>query len=230
VLVPAAVRGVASVVVVGMAFTACSKVADPSPDVTGTPAAILRPAPSDFYGTSVAAVRRPELTLRDTDGSRFALADRPVDEVTVVFFGYTHCPDVCPTTMADLAAARRQLPATVRDRVTVVFVTEDPARDTPRVLRSWLDRMDPAFVGLRGGNDKTQRVLDELYLPQSRRVTAPTPAVVHPQDGHEHPGEYEIEHSGIVYAFGPDGNTVIYSGGTTPRQYADDFTRLAAGA
>jgi protein SCO1/2 len=222
-----AVRGGVSVLVIAMASTACSKVADPSPDAGGPPAAVVGSAPSDFHGTPAEGVRRPEFTLRDTAGSRFAFADRPPDEITVVFFGYTHCPDLCPTTMADLAAARRQLPPSVRERVTVVFVTEDPARDTPRVLRSWLDRMDPAFVGLVGGNEKTKQVLKELYLTQCKRVTAPMPAVVHPQDGHEHPGEYGIEHPGIVYAFGPDGNTVIYSGGTTPRQYAEDFTRLA---
>ncbi len=172
-------------------------------------------------------MQRPDLTLTDTEGRTFSFRDRRAGEVTVVFFGYTHCPDVCPTTMADLAAARRQLPEAVRHKVVVAFVTEDPKRDTPAVLRDWLDGFDPDFVGLRGGNADTQRVLEELYLPESKRIPTPTPAVAHPKDGHKHPGDYGLEHAGIVYAFGP-GGTVIYSGGTSPRQYAEDLARLAA--
>jgi len=120
------------------------------------------------------------LTLVGTDGREFSLADRPADEVTVVFFGYTHCPDICPTTMADLAVARRQLPNEVREHVTVVFVSEDPERDTPQALRQWLDQFDSTFIGLLGD------------------------------------------------AFGPADAAVIYTGGFSPRQYAEDFTRLAA--
>ena len=186
-------------------------------------------APTAFHGTLLdPPVPRPELTLRDTDGRPFSFADRPVDEVTVVFFGYTHSPDACPTTMADLAAALRQLPPAVREKITVTFVTEDPQRDSPTVLRDWLDGFDPAFVGLLGGNEHTERVLEELYLPKSKPIPTPTPAIVHPEDGHEHPGDYGLEHAGIVYAFGPGGATVIYTGGTSPRQYAEDLAQLVA--
>jgi protein SCO1/2 len=182
---------------------------------------------SRFHGTLVdPPIERPDLTLADTSGNAFSLSARPDDEVTVVFFGYTHCPDLCPTTMADLAQARRQLPPAVRDRVTVVFVSEDPERDTPAVLRDWLDGMDPELVGLIGGNTKTEQALRDLYLPPSRPVPTPQQPVIHPEDGHDHPGEYGVDHPGIVYAFG-GGASVIYTGGTTPSQYAEDFTRLA---
>ena len=184
---------------------------------------------SGLHGTLVdPPIQRPDLTLPDTEGEPFSRSARPADEVTVVFFGYTHCPDLCPTTMADLAEARRQLPPAVRDRVTVVFVSEDPERDAPRVLRARLDGMDRDFVGLIGGNEETRRALKQLYLPPTRQVPTPEQPVIHPQDGHDHTGEYGVDHPGVVYAFGPGGSSVIYTGGTTPAQYAEDFAVLAA--
>ena len=80
---------------------------------------------------------------------------RPAAQITALFLGDTHCPDVCPTTMADLAAAKRLLPTRITDRLKVVFVTEDPRRDTSSVLRAWLDGFDPTFVGLIGGGSRT---------------------------------------------------------------------------
>lgn len=151
----------------------------------------------------------------------------------MVFFGYTHCPDVCPTTMADLGAAYRQLETGVRDDVTVVFVTEDPARDTPRVLRRWLDRYDDDFVGLIGGPKRTTSVLEQLHLPKSTINRNPQTPVEHPP-GHEHDrghgghgGDYGVDHSGTVYLFGPDDQALIYTGGTTVDQYAEDLARVA---
>jgi len=226
-----AARTVATVLATAAALTACvTTPKDASRATTTSKFDRVETEPSAFHGTLLdPPVPRPELTLRDTGGQSFSFDGRPDDEVTVVFFGYTHCPDACPTTMADLAAARRQLPAEIREQVTVAFVTEDPERDTPQVLRAWLDRFDPGFVGLRGGNEDTRRVLQKLYLTESKRIANPTPAVTHPQDGHEHPGDYGLEHAGIVYAFGPGNATVIYTGGTSPRQYAEDLTRLATG-
>jgi protein SCO1/2 len=224
-------RAVAALLVAVVSLTACGDPSKQASEVTTTSSEVVRveDESSGFHGTLVEPpMPRPRLTLEDTSGRSFTFDDRPDGEVTVVFFGYTHCPDVCPTTMADLAAARRQLPAEIRDQVTVAFVTEDPKRDIPQVLRTWLDGFDPDFVGLRGGNEDTARVLKELYLPQSKRIATPTPAVAHPDDGHEHPGDYGLEHAGIVYAFGPGGATVIYTGGTSPRQYAEDLTRLAS--
>jgi protein SCO1/2 len=190
-------------------------------------------ADDGFHGTLMdAAPPRPDLALPTTDGELFDLGDRPADEVTVLFFGYTHCPDLCPTTMADLARAREMLAPGLRDRVQVVFVTEDPARDTPQLLRDWLDRFDPAFTGLIGGNEATAAALDELYLPESAQVADPSTAIAHPHDreetgnGHSH-GDYGVDHAGTVYAWGPGGRAVIYTGGTTPDQYAEDLGRLA---
>ncbi len=220
-------RGLPGLLVAALTVTAFGGPAGEASVTARSEVAIIEEEPSAYHGTLLdPPAPRPDLTLRDTSGQPFTFDERPKGEVTVVFFGYTHCPDVCPTTMADLAAARRQLPADIRERVTVAFVTEDPDRDTPVVLRDWLDGFDPDFVGLRGGNADTKRVLEELYLRESKRIPTPRAAVVHPEDGHEHPGDYGLEHASIVYAFGP-GGTVVYSGGISPSQYAQDLARLA---
>lgn len=176
-----------------------------------------------YVGTLlVPAAPRPDLTLANIGGGLFSFGQRPAGEITALFFGYTHCPDVCPTTMADLAAAKRLLPPGVTDRLKVVFVTEDPSRDTSPVLREWLDRFDPKFVGLIGGGNTTHYVLSQLHLPQTV-FTSPTPE---PSPGTS-VGRYAVSHSGIVYVFGQDA-TVIYTGGATPQQYAADLTLLAS--
>ena len=163
-------------------------------------------------------VPRPALVLSDTEGEPYDLrAD--TDGVTALFFGYTQCPDVCPTTMADLATATRQLPPRDQERFTVVFVTEDPGTDTPAVLREYLDRFDERLIGLIGGDARTEQVLDELHMPR-------TEGHVDPPGGPPH-DDGELEHSGVVYLFGPgDRATVVHSGGTTAAQYLDDMSAL----
>lgn len=167
-----------------------------------------------LHGTDISdVVARPGLALRDTTGAAFDLRARPAGQVTVLFFGYTHCPDVCPTTMADLAAARRALSAADRSRVEVAFVTEDPVRDTAPVLRRWLDRFDPTFLGLLGGGTRTAAVLTQLKSPAT---TVPATTA---------PGEDSVEHGGSVYVF--SGSTVVvYTGGTSPEEYAEDLHAL----
>jgi protein SCO1/2 len=182
------------------------------------PVAQVAADPSGYSGTLLTpAEPRPELTLPDTGLARFDLGHRPAGELTVLFFGYTHCPDVCPTTMADLAAAVRALRPSIRARVKVVFVTEDPRRDTAPVVRAWLDRFDPSFIGLLGGSTTTSYVLRQLHLPQTVLASA-APAST---------AGYAVSHSGVVYVFADRGGTLVYTGGTTPSQYAADLTRLA---
>ena len=231
-----ALRHVAGMTAVALSFaaSACSITGgDATTALRDEPPVIVTDASgSRLHGTLVdPPLPRPTQVLRDTSGQVFSFADRPADELTVLFFGYTHCPDVCPTTMADLASARHQLPAPLRDRVTVVFVTEDPERDTPGSLRRWLDGFDPSFVGLRGGNAATKAVLEQLYLPATKRREHPQDPINHPDTGvrHHHHGDYAVEHAGVVYAFGPGRTTVIYSGGTKPSEYAADFTKLLRG-
>ncbi|MDP9428650.1 MAG: SCO family protein [Actinomycetota bacterium] len=225
----------AAVAVTGLLLAGCGEGPTGPAEVSAATGLSVTADDDGFHGTLMEPARpRPELTLPATTGEPFDLGNRAADEVTLLFFGYTHCPDLCPTTMADLALARDGLDPEVRDRVQVVFVTEDPARDTPQSLREWLDRFDPAFTGLVGGNEATAAALAGLYLPESAQVADPSTAVVHPHDeeaghggeAHSH-GDYAVDHAGIVYAWGPGGRSVIYTGGTTPEQYTEDLTRLA---
>lgn len=142
--------------------------------------------------------REPHTVLTDTAGSRYDIRRRGDGRVTLVYFGYTHCPDVCPTTMADIAQALRQSSESVRRKVNVVFVTVDPFRDSRRVLRRWLDRFNPAFVGLRGSLARVIEAQRAAGLPVSRVA----------KNGKA------IEHSAEVLAYTPDHIAhVIYTEG-----------------
>ncbi|MEP6666486.1 MAG: SCO family protein [Nocardioidaceae bacterium] len=204
---------------------ACSASPPPVNHGPHSPTAVVT-RDTEFHGTLVdPPLHRPPVVLTTTDGQRFDLARRPSGRVTVLFFGFTHCDDVCPTTMADLAAARRALPAGLRENLQVEFVTVDPARDTPEVLRHWLDRYDDDFIGLNGSSNTVRRAEKSLYAPISHlprqtygEETAASPAT--------RPHGYQIDHSGTVYVFAPRQRTLIYTGGTTPQQYAQDFTHL----
>ena len=94
--------------------------------------------------------------LTDADGQRRRLTDF-AGKVTVVFFGFTHCPDVCPTTLLELAAVKKALGAD-GERVQGVFITVDPDRDTPPLLKAYVDNFGAGFVALRGTADETRAV------------------------------------------------------------------------
>src|SRR5689334_10448756 len=96
-------------------------------------------AASDYAGTTLVPPRpQPDFTLPTTEGQSFHFKPETRSYVTLLFFGYTHCPDVCPVHMANLASVLNRLPPGVAGRIKVIFVTVDPGRDTPRVLRKWL--------------------------------------------------------------------------------------------
>lgn len=101
-----------------------------------------------YAGSPVPHRLAPPLRLTTDQGQPFSLAQLRSHAV-LVYFGYTNCPDVCPTTLADLTSALRRL-GTLRGKVDVVFVTLDPAHDTPRILRHYLAAFDPRFIGLTG--------------------------------------------------------------------------------
>ena len=112
----------------------------------------------DITGANYAS----SLALPDQNGTPRTLADFK-GKVTVVFFGYTQCPDVCPTTMAELAQVKKSLGAD-GDRVQGVFVTVDPERDTPEVLKAYMASFDPSFVALRGTPEQTAAVAKEFKV------------------------------------------------------------------
>ncbi len=111
---------------------------------------LLRGAEPYRGGLVTPPLAKPGLTLTGTNGARFDLVSRTQGDVTLLFFGYTHCPDVCPMHMAYLASALKKLPPAVRGQIKLVFITTDPARDDPKTLRTWLGHFDKGFIGLTG--------------------------------------------------------------------------------
>lgn len=121
------------------------------------------PAASKFQGIDITGANYAgRLSLPDTDGRLRTLADFK-GKVVVVFFGYTQCPDVCPTTMAELAQVKKALGAD-GERVQGVFVTVDPERDTPAILKSYMASFDPSFVALRGTPEETKAAAKEFKV------------------------------------------------------------------
>lgn len=164
---------------------------------------------------------KPSFTLTDTGGVPFDLSARTSGKVTLLYFGYTHCPDECPTSMADVAQALRQVGPSVARHVAVVFVTTDPWRDTRAVLRRWLDRFSASFVGLTGTHTQLAGVEVQMGMPISRREP---PVKGQPKS------RYSVAHFAAVWAYGRDGRLVtLYPSGVTPADIAADLRVLVKG-
>jgi protein SCO1/2 len=146
-----------------------------------------------------------ELALTDHTGKPRTLADFR-GKAIVVFFGYTQCPDVCPTTLGALAEAMKTLGADA-DRVQVLFVTVDPERDTGELLSRYVPAFDPRFLGLRGDADATARTAKEFRI------------LFQKQPG-KTPGAYTVDHSAGTFIFDPQGRLRLYVGNA---QGADVF-------
>lgn len=112
---------------------------------------------------------RPSFTLTDEKGKRFDFASRTAGHPTLLYFGYTNCPDVCPTTMADIRTALTKVPTALQKRTYVVFVTTDVKHDTGPVLAQWLRNFDTGvqatFVGLRGTQDEIDAAQAAAHIP-----------------------------------------------------------------
>lgn len=172
--------------------------------------------PSTWRGARLEEpVRMPEATLKDTRGRAFSLREETEGRVALLFFGYTHCPDVCPVQMANLGAVLEGLAPSVRRQIRVIFVTVDPRRDSAARLRSWLDRFGDGFVGLRG---------DSARVAELQRRLRVSPAVRNRPTSN---GRYTLGHAAQVLAFGPDGRArLAYPSGTRQRDWAHDLPRL----
>lgn len=176
-------------------------------------------ATSSFHGMMVSPPQaKPEFTFTTTKGTPYRLREETRGKVTLLFFGYTHCPDVCPLHMANIAAVMKQLPFQARERVRVLFVTTDPERDTPQRLESWLGNFDPAFVGLAGPMDEINALQRSIGLAAAmpEPVAEGSPA-----------GTYGVAHSAVVLAFTPDDSLrVLYPFGTRQQDWAEDIPAL----
>lgn len=141
--------------------------------------------------TAGAAPRGGDFALIDQDSARFELASLR-GKVVLVFFGYSHCPDVCPTTLSKLSSVARRL-GEDRGRMTVVYVSVDPERDTPSVLRADLQNFDLDAVGLTGTREEIDRVVAQYG---AKYEIVPTP---------ESAGRYSVSHSTTLYVLDPKG-------------------------
>jgi protein SCO1/2 len=158
---------------------------------------------------------KPEFVLTDTGRRPFDFRRQTDGYLTLLFFGYTYCPDVCPVHMANIGAVLAQLAPSVADRIRVVFVTTDPARDTPERLRQWLDNFDPRFIGLTG---------DTAQVAAAERAVGLPVAEVGPRDS---TGAYEVGHADAVVAFTPDNRAhVLYPFGIRQTDWANDLPKL----
>lgn len=132
----------------------------------------------------------PDVLLIDQNG-----AVQPVDQLqgawTVLFFGYTFCPDICPTTLAELRQLKGMLPEEIRDNLRVVLVSVDPARDTPQQLKEYLGFFDAEFRGLTGELADIQKLSNSVGIPFI--------------PGDESKPNYTVDHSGNLALIGPDG-------------------------
>lgn len=191
---------VAFVVLIGLGLVLRSLAGDESPSADG------------FHGSLLEDPRpRPAFELVDTAGVPFSFSST-AGRLTILFFGYANCPDVCPITLATLDEALGLVDGV---RADVVFVSVDPARDTPEQLRAYLDRFDTRFVGLTGTPDQ---------LRTAQEAAGVTPAY---EDGPNARGGYDVGHSSQVIVYTPDDRAhLVYGFGVRQDQWADDLARI----
>jgi protein SCO1/2 len=208
---------VAAALALGVLLAACSSSGG------SAPARVNAPTSSSGYHGSVldkpitldSAAR--DAVFRSTGGGTTTLGALQQGRLLVLYFGYTNCPDVCPTTMADLGNALRKLPPLTQAHTQVVFVTSDPARDTTARMKTWLANFDSGlllpFVGLTASIKQIDSVAKSVGVPLS-------PPVV------EKNGSISVEHGAQTMAFIGGKASVLWLAGTTAADYAHDIGRL----
>ena len=153
-------------------------------------------SPPGFQSVDITGANYAQgFNLVDAEGKTRTLADFK-GKVVVVFFGFAQCPDVCPTTLADMAEVRKRL-GKDGERVQVVFITVDPARDTPQVLGAYMRNFDPSFVALTGSAEQIEKTTKDfkVFFAKVPGKTATT---------------YSIDHTAASYVFDRDGNVRLF--------------------
>ena len=153
-------------------------------------------APPKFNLTDVTGVAfGKELSLTDHNGKLRTLADFH-GKVVTVFFGFTHCPDVCPTTLAEMAQVAKDLGPDA-DKLQVLFVTVDPERDTPQVLKQYVPSFNPSFLGLYGDSASTTRAAKEFKVFFEKQPAKN--------------GSYSVDHSAGTFVFDRAGRLRLFA-------------------
>ncbi|MFF6780935.1 SCO family protein [Streptomyces sp. NPDC012510] len=165
---------------------------------------------------------KPDLVLTDTDGKSYDLRKETKGKPTLIYFGYTNCPDVCPLTMNNIAVAKKEVAKKLAKSeladLRLVFVTTDPERDTPAELGKWLKGIDSEIVGLTGDFDEIQAGARTLGIS----INPPTK---------DKNGKTVSEHGTQVIAFSPktDGGYVLYDDNASVQDYEKDLPKLLKG-
>lgn len=157
----------------------------------------------------------PDFELMADNGQPFRLSESDSD-ITLVFFGYTFCPDVCPTTMADVKQALAQLEPAQRERVQVIFISADPERDTPEKLAKYLDAFNPEFMGLTDDMEKVQEVMKPFGAFAEKEAVEDSAA------------GYLVSHTARLYLLDTEKREILltYPFGFGPEELASDLSYL----
>jgi protein SCO1 len=180
------------------------------------PRAFPPPQPPENATVLPSTLPLPEFSLHDAYGEPFTKASLG-GGFSLMFFGFTNCPDVCPITLSVLASAVQQIEQEAPNAVPeVVFVSVDPFRDTPERIRAYVAGFDPSFKGVTGADDELEPLLRALGVGVQK---------------HEHHGEhYNVVHSGVVFVIGPNAELVAVSSAPhVPETLATDFLRIRSG-
>ena len=173
--------------------------------------------PTAFAGITHAPYTASSQALTDTEGKAWSLT-QVTKPLTLVFFGYTHCEDECPLVMSNLSSALVRLDKADREKVDLVFVTSDPARDDGPVLRRYLDRYGEGFIGLTGKLDDIVTVANSLAVQVDSGAKLPD-------------GGYDLTaHSTTITALAPDHtSTILWDMNTKAGEFAADITAILHG-
>jgi protein SCO1/2 len=156
----------------------------------------------------------PHVALQDVSGKRYDLATDATKPLTLVFFGYSHCPDICQVVMANIASAMTRLDPAQKAKVGMVFVTTDPARDDSAALKEYVGRFDPTFGGLTGDLDAISRLgrAFGVEIHHGKKLAS---------------GGYDVAHGTQIIGVRPDGTApLVWTQGTDPSALADDLKKI----
>lgn len=170
-----------------------------------------------FHGTAYEPpAKAPSVVLNNAAGGKFDLADQQ-GSVVLLFFGYTHCPDVCPTTLSDWKRVKAELGHNA-SRVKFVFVSVDPARDDPRTLHAYVSRFDPDFIGVTSDSTTLARIEQSFHVQSAKEQTGSASG-------------YVVTHPSQTFVIDKDGNLrLLYSFGMKTSDVVSDIRELLRGA
>jgi protein SCO1 len=199
---------VAASVLIALAATACG--------LFGGDAEPAEPAePARYMGAVIMPpIQKPHAVLLNEEGEEWDLTAETEGYVTLLYVGYTHCPDICPTHLHEMDVALRQMDPAVASRVKVVMATADPERDSPEQLKQYLDTFNEEFIGLTGPRELMDQFQMALGLPPATRTDL--------GDGY-----YAVNHAAYVMAFTTDNIAhLVYPAGMGMAEWLNDLPLL----